>query len=94
MCIKIYLVYLIIIFLIIIINKKEKFYIECSKDSIKLQPHNSYKANLKGWCTTAEFDKIEDEVITDSKRSPYKCANGTYRKNAISSYNSDLKAFC
>jgi hypothetical protein len=88
------LICLIIILLIITINNQEQFKIECPPGSVDLQAHNSYASNLKAWCTTSNFDIIDYNIDLKDKNRAERCSNGTYRKDAISAYHSDLKTFC
>jgi hypothetical protein len=88
------LICLIIILLIITINKQEQFKIECPPNTVELQAHNSHRANLKGWCTTSNFDNVNYNVELKDKSRAERCPNGTYKKDAISAYHSDLKTFC
>lgn len=94
MCINFMLLCVIIILLIITINNAEQFKIECPPNTVELQPHNSYNSNLKAWCTTSNFDTIDyNDDIKDNRRAS-RCPDGTYKKDAISAYHSDLKTFC
>ena len=94
MYINFLLICVIIILLILTIRNSEQFNIECPPNTIKLQPHNSYNSQLKAWCTTSDFDNIDYNIdIKDTNKQDI-CHDGTYKKDAISAYHSELKSFC
>ena len=47
---------IIVLLIMYIINKNEQFYIDCNPFGVNLNPENSYKSFIKGWCTNANFN--------------------------------------
>lgn len=86
---------IILLLLILYIYRKKDFFIDCNENGIKMNPENSYKSFLKGWCTTSNFnDTNYFDSLNTNEVNNHKCLNGLKPLSGYESSLTNSKSFC
>lgn len=98
---KVILVILLLILLVLVYNTDfehfmPKGYHNCYPYSSNHNAQNSYATDLKGWCTTGEYNSnINDRDFPSIyQRSDLKCPDNYVRATGKESIMTDSKSFC